>query len=74
MGVNKLKNEKFARGSIVDHLSLTPPIPFLKSSWPAYVVDQKVPEYKLIAEYCNSWRNYGDIQDSWGSVKDIIDW
>jgi len=43
-------------------------------SWPAYVVDEKVPEYKLIAEYCNSWRNYGDIQDSWGSVKDIIDW
>ena len=43
-------------------------------SWPAYVVDQKVPQYKLIAEYCNAWRNYGDIQDSWGSVKDIIDW
>jgi len=43
-------------------------------SWPAYVVDQRLPEYKLIAEYCNAWRNYGDIQDSWGSVKDIIGW
>jgi len=43
-------------------------------SWPAYVVDSKIPQYNLIAEYCNAWRNYGDIQDSWGSVKDIIDW
>jgi len=43
-------------------------------SWPAYVVGQKIPQYELIAKYCNAWRNYGDIQDSWGSVKSIIDW
>ncbi|GCC34561.1 hypothetical protein chiPu_0013036 [Chiloscyllium punctatum] len=27
-----------------------------------------------IKKYCNHWRNYGDIDDSWGSVKTIIDW
>ncbi|XP_046575091.1 alpha-N-acetylgalactosaminidase-like [Haliotis rubra] len=38
-------------------------------SWPAYVKD---PDYKTIADNCNIWRNYGDIQDSWDSVKSII--
>ncbi|KAH3839736.1 alpha-N-acetylgalactosaminidase-like isoform X2 [Dreissena polymorpha] len=42
-------------------------------SWPAYVVfNGQVPDYKKIASYCNIWRNYADIQDSWDSVKDII--
>ena len=27
----------------------------------------------MIAEHCNLWRNYGDIQDSYVSVLDIID-
>ncbi|CAL1543440.1 unnamed protein product [Lymnaea stagnalis] len=38
-------------------------------SWPAY---QDSPDYPRIAEYCNIWRNYGDIDDSWDAVKDII--
>lgn len=25
-------------------------------------------------EYCNLWRNYGDIDDSWSSVQDIAKW
>jgi len=25
-----------------------------------------------IAKYCNIWRNYNDISDSWDSVNDII--
>ncbi|KAJ8928675.1 hypothetical protein NQ314_018728 [Rhamnusium bicolor] len=25
-------------------------------------------------EYCNLWRNYGDIEDSWDDVKDIAKW
>ncbi|XP_041357991.1 alpha-N-acetylgalactosaminidase-like isoform X2 [Gigantopelta aegis] len=42
-------------------------------SWPAYVVfSHKIPDYAAIAKSCNIWRNYGDIQDSWGSVTDII--
>lgn len=43
-------------------------------SWPAYVVfSGKIPDYKAIANSCNIWRNYADIQDSWASVSDIID-
>ncbi|XP_059150953.1 alpha-N-acetylgalactosaminidase-like [Physella acuta] len=38
-------------------------------SWPAY---QQTPDYPRIAEFCNIWRNYADIDDSWDSVKDII--
>ena len=30
------------------------------------------PNYSAIAYHCNLWRNYGDIQDSWASVLDII--
>ncbi|TRY68866.1 hypothetical protein TCAL_05076 [Tigriopus californicus] len=41
-------------------------------SWPAYWEDE-VPDYPKIAQYCNLWRNYGDIQDSWTDVLDIID-
>ncbi|XP_060562531.1 alpha-N-acetylgalactosaminidase-like, partial [Ruditapes philippinarum] len=43
-------------------------------SWPAYVVFSKqIPDYKKIASYCNIWRNYADIQDSWDSVRGIIE-
>ncbi|XP_053400322.1 alpha-N-acetylgalactosaminidase-like [Mercenaria mercenaria] len=43
-------------------------------SWPAYVVFYgKIPDYKKIASYCNIWRNYADIQDSWDSVRGIIE-
>lgn len=30
--------------------------------------------YTQLGELCNLWRNYGDIQDSWDSVLNIIDW
>lgn len=32
------------------------------------------PDYQLIAKYCNLWRNYLDIDDSWESVSNIIEW
>lgn len=31
-------------------------------------------DYSLLAEICNLWRNYDDIQDSWKSVLSILDW
>jgi hypothetical protein len=31
------------------------------------------PDYIKIAKYCNIWRNYADIGDSWDSVRGIID-
>uniref|UniRef100_A0A8C7YS43 Alpha-galactosidase n=1 Tax=Oryzias sinensis TaxID=183150 RepID=A0A8C7YS43_9TELE len=44
-------------------------------SWPAYVggLPPKV-NYTQLGEICNLWRNYDDIQDSWDSVLNIIDW
>ena len=30
--------------------------------------------YTELTAICNSWRNYGDIQDSWADVVDIIEW
>lgn len=44
-------------------------------SWPAYQggLPPKV-NYTQLGEICNLWRNYGDIQDSWDSVLNIIDW
>jgi len=30
------------------------------------------PDYEKIAWYCNIWRNYNDIGDSWDSVKQIV--
>nr|KAF6359798.1 galactosidase alpha [Myotis myotis] len=32
------------------------------------------PNYTEIRQYCNHWRNFGDIYDSWQSVKSILDW
>ncbi|TKC39210.1 hypothetical protein EI555_007797 [Monodon monoceros] len=50
------------------------PIAF-SCSWPAYEggLPPKV-NYTLLADICNLWRNYGDIQDSWSSVLSILDW
>lgn len=50
------------------------PIAF-SCSWPAYEggLPPKV-NYSLLAETCNLWRNYDDIQDSWESVLSILDW
>ncbi|XP_022072442.2 alpha-N-acetylgalactosaminidase [Acanthochromis polyacanthus] len=44
-------------------------------SWPAYQggLPPKV-NYTQLGKICNLWRNYGDIQDSWGSVLSIVDW
>lgn len=44
-------------------------------SWPAYQVDAKIdPNYKKIAEYCNLWRNYDDIDDHFDSLNQIVNW
>lgn len=42
-------------------------------SWPDYqIVSGMQPNWSLIIEHCNLWRNYNDIQDSWESVTTII--
>ncbi|XP_044310734.1 alpha-N-acetylgalactosaminidase isoform X1 [Varanus komodoensis] len=44
-------------------------------SWPAYRggLPPKV-NYTFLANICNLWRNYADIQDSWNSVLSIVEW
>jgi len=41
-------------------------------SWPAYQIGDN-PNYAAIAEHCNLWRNFDDIDDSWTSLLSIID-
>lgn len=45
-------------------------------SWPAYLPDPtqtafQVP-YDELKQYCNLWRNWNDIQDSWDSLASIL--
>ncbi|XP_078003972.1 alpha-galactosidase A isoform X2 [Phascolarctos cinereus] len=42
--------------------------------WPLYMRPFQEPNYTEIRQYCNHWRNYGDIFDSWSSVKSILAW
>ncbi|XP_053329661.1 alpha-galactosidase A [Spea bombifrons] len=46
----------------------------LSCEWPLYARPLKKVNYSEVAEYCNSWRNFGDISDSWSSVKSVLDW
>ncbi|CAH1268336.1 NAGA [Branchiostoma lanceolatum] len=41
---------------------------------PGHWNDPDMVNYTAIGDHCNMWRNYGDIQDSWDSVTNIIDW
>merc|ERR1711936_1059471 len=42
-------------------------------SWPVYQRGHN-PNYSLIAKHCNLWRNFADIEDSWGMVLQIVDY
>ncbi|KAM9577701.1 alpha-galactosidase A [Trichechus inunguis] len=42
--------------------------------WPLYMWPFYKPNYTEIRQYCNHWRNFGDIFDSWQSIKGILDW
>ena len=44
-------------------------------SWPAYMGDDESakPFGTFITDGCNGWRNWADVQCSWGSVSSIID-
>ncbi|XP_077298365.1 alpha-N-acetylgalactosaminidase-like [Arctopsyche grandis] len=44
-------------------------------SWPFYLDLAGIsPNWESIIENCNIWRNYYDIQDSWGSVESIMNY
>ncbi|XP_050441330.1 alpha-N-acetylgalactosaminidase-like [Adelges cooleyi] len=42
--------------------------------WPFYQEGKGMKvNYKLVAENCNLWRNYGDIQESYSSLMGVVD-
>ncbi|RZC40477.1 Melibiase domain containing protein, partial [Asbolus verrucosus] len=44
-------------------------------SWPAYQEPLGVkPNYTALAETCNLWRNWDDIDDTWSNVTNILKW
>lgn len=44
-------------------------------SWPAYQEPRNMESnYTALAETCNLWRNWDDIDDSWQSVTSILSW
>lgn len=44
-------------------------------SFPAYEESEGIhSNYTAAVEICNLWRNYGDIDDSWLTVRAIADW
>eukprot|EP00038_Savillea_parva_P012280 m.203539 g.203539 ORF g.203539 m.203539 type:complete len:494 (-) comp22148_c0_seq1:61-1542(-) len=43
-------------------------------SWPAYTAHRYPVQYRLMAKYCNMWRNYHDIQDNADSLWDIANY
>ncbi|CAG9766354.1 unnamed protein product [Ceutorhynchus assimilis] len=44
-------------------------------SWPAYQEPIGIhPNYEQMSKVCNSWRNWDDIDDSWGNVTNILSW
>lgn len=42
--------------------------------WPLYLWPFHKPNYTNIRQYCNHWRNFADVYDSWQSIKSILDW
>ncbi|KAF5274043.1 hypothetical protein FQR65_LT04441 [Abscondita terminalis] len=44
-------------------------------SWPYYIEKKGIlPDYGYLGKICNLWRSVYDIQDSYRSLSDIIDW
>ncbi|XP_075168178.1 alpha-N-acetylgalactosaminidase isoform X2 [Haematobia irritans] len=44
-------------------------------SWPVYQeYEGKLPNYEALKEHCNLWRNWNDIDDSFESVAQIMDY
>ncbi|XP_006633099.2 alpha-galactosidase A isoform X1 [Lepisosteus oculatus] len=41
--------------------------------WPLYESSHQKPNYTAIRQYCNQWRNFEDVFDSWRTVQQIID-
>ncbi|KAK3084282.1 hypothetical protein FSP39_011005 [Pinctada imbricata] len=48
---------------------------YISCGWPKYLLRKGIqPDYRKIAKYCNSWRVYEDVEDSWLSVTKAFDY
>ncbi|EDV99462.1 alpha-N-acetylgalactosaminidase [Drosophila grimshawi] len=57
------------------HLNSTGKPMVYSCSWPVYQIYAGIqPNFSAIQSHCNLWRNFDDIQDSWASVENIIDY
>ncbi|XP_050513794.1 alpha-N-acetylgalactosaminidase-like [Diabrotica virgifera virgifera] len=57
------------------HLNATGRPIVYSCSWPAYQEYKNMKSnYTAVAETCNLWRNWIDVNDSWQSVTSIIEW
>ncbi|KAL5280874.1 hypothetical protein ACFFRR_004717 [Megaselia abdita] len=58
-----------------DHLNQTGRQMVYSCSWPVYQeIEGVIPNYELMIQYCNLWRNWGDIDDSYNSLREIMDY
>ena len=63
-------------GKFIHHLIRSTGRPIVLScEWPFYqgVFDNIKPDYSSISKYCNQYRNFYDVDDSWQRVLQIID-
>ncbi|XP_020904932.1 alpha-N-acetylgalactosaminidase [Exaiptasia diaphana] len=43
--------------------------------WPSYTESRHIPtDMMKVAQYCNTYRDYDDVQDSWDSILHILDY
>ncbi|KAI8419908.1 hypothetical protein MSG28_008530 [Choristoneura fumiferana] len=49
-------------------------VDYIKLDGCAATPDDMKTDYGAIAEHCNLWRNWDDIDDSWASVSKIMNW
>lgn len=59
----------YAGISVITHTA-----PLFTSEFPLTEDFSLQPNFSSIIQHCNLWRNYDDIQDSWGSLESILDY
>lgn len=72
---SNVSSQPAAYGEMSQYLNETGRPILFSCSWPAYWNFQNPPfptNYTLVAEQCNLWRLWDDIQDEWSSVEGII--
>jgi alpha-N-acetylgalactosaminidase len=71
----EVKNMSYLYSQLSDRLNRTGRPILYSCSWPAYQEDhcENPADMDLLKSKCNLWRNWDDIEDSWRSVKSVMD-